>query len=80
MLRAVEKLVSAYRDGKKKMKIGNHRLEVDNNGVARFYYHRTAVCTVNPNSGGVVYDDGGYSGYSSTTRTLNSYREFFNDK
>ena len=80
MLASVEKLISAYRNGKKKMKIGNHRLEVDNEGVARFYYHWTAICTVDPNKGTVVYDDGGYSGYSSTTRALNSYKEFFNDK
>lgn len=78
MLASVEKLISAYRNGKKKMKAGNHRLEVDNEGVARFYYHWTAICTVNPNKGTVVYD---YNNFhtSSTTRSINSYREFFGE-
>lgn len=45
---------------------------------SKFYYHGNCVCVVNHASKTFTVDACGWDGYSSTTRTLNSYREFFN--
>lgn len=74
MLKSVEKLIHAANTGRKSAKCGNHSMQVKD-GVIRYYYYSTAVCTVG--NGKVVYDDGGYTGYSSTTRTLNSYKAYY---
>lgn len=75
MLKSVEKLIIDYKNGRKKATYGNHSMENDTNEV-RFYYHWTAVCTVNKKTGRAVYNNGGYN-TSSTTRTINSYASYF---
>ena len=74
MLKSVEKLIRDYKAGKKKATYGNHWMVVTNKGV-RFYYHNTAICVVD-NAGNVTYDNGGWS-TQSTTRAINSYKQYF---
>jgi len=81
MLASVEKMILANNSNKKRAKAGNHSFERVGN-VARFFYHGNCVCKVvykgnNPNSFDVFYDDCGYKGFSSTSRTLSSYCEYF---
>ena len=81
MLKAVENLIVANNEGCKSAKQGNHSFERVGN-VAKFFYHGNCVCKVvyknnNPNSFDVFYDDCGYKGFSSTSRTLSSYCEYF---
>lgn len=72
---AVDKLVSAYKKGKKEFQVGNHHLMQDEK-EARFYYHSTAICVVNKKTGKAKYDNGGW-GTSSTTRAINCYKAVF---
>ena len=76
MLKVVRNLINAVNTGKKKATCGNHWMEVSKDGVIRYYYHSTAVCTIK--NGHVVYDNGGW-GTSSTTRTINSYRQYYGE-
>lgn len=73
MLASVEKMIIAYKHGKTHAKAGNHRFELVE-GVARFYYHDTAICVVG--DGATKYTNGGWN-TPSTTRAINSYKEFF---
>lgn len=73
MLKAVETMIEAYKWGKTHAKAGNHRFELVN-GVAKFYYHDTAICVVG--DGATKYTNGGWN-TPSTTRAINSYKEFF---
>lgn len=75
MLKSVEKLINAYNAGRKKVTYGNHWMEVDEKEV-NFYYHSTAVCTVNNKTGRAVYNNGGWN-TSSTNRTISSYKSYF---
>ena len=75
MLKSVEKLIRDYKAGKKKATYGNHWMVVTNLGV-KFYYHNTAICVVD-NAGNVTYDAGQWAGSSSTTRAINSYKQYF---
>jgi len=53
-------------------KIGNHRLEISENGVRRYYYFNTAIVT---HFGNIIeIDDGGWK-TPSTTRAINSYKK-----
>lgn len=81
MLKSVEKLIIANNKGIKSAKAGNHSFERIGN-VAKFYYHGNCVCKVvykndNPNTFDVFYDDCGWGGHSSTSRTLSSYASYF---
>lgn len=76
MLKSVEKLVQAARYGKKLAKYGNHSMKQTDSHIY-YYYHGNCVCLVNKATGKAVFDTCGYDGYSSTTRTLNSYREIY---
>ena len=77
MLKSVAKLINDYYFGeRKKAKYGNHSMQVNNDGTVAFYYHNTAVCRYNPKTHKAVYDNGGWN-TSSTTRTINSYKEEF---
>lgn len=51
---------------------GNHTRDGE-----KFYYHGNCVCKVSHLHRTFHLDDCGWGGHSSTTRTLNSYREFF---
>jgi len=73
MLASVEKMILAYKHGKTHAKAGNHRFELVE-GVARFYYHNTAICIVG--NGATKYTNGGWNTLS-TTRAINSYKEYF---
>ena len=71
-MKTVEKLVRAMRDGKKHMKLGNHRMEQEN-GIVRFIYHDTAICTLNRNNGVFYTNNGGWD-TQSTNRAINAYK------
>lgn len=77
MLKAVENLIHDANKGKKSAKYGNHRMEQTEKYIF-YYYHNNCVCKVNKSTGKAVFDTCGYDGYSSTTRTLNSYKEIYN--
>lgn len=76
MLASIEKMIIAYKHGKTHAKAGNHRFELVD-GVARFYYHDTAICIVG--NGATKYTAGNWAGYPSTTRAINSYKEYFDN-
>ena len=76
MLKSVEKLVQAARYGKKKATYGNHSMEQVEKYIF-YYYHNNCVCKVDKTTGKAVFDTCGYDGYSSTTRTINSYKEVY---
>lgn len=63
-------------DSKVNMIRGNHRVEV-NGDIRKFYYFNHCVCVVNDKKETFKLDACGYEGYSSTTRTLNDYRHWF---
>ena len=73
MLKSVENLIHAVNNGRKSAKFGNHSMEQTDKKIY-FYYHGNCVCEVDKITGKVVYDFCGYEGYSSTTRTINSYK------
>ena len=73
MLTSVRNLVDF---GGRKMTIGNHRMVKEGN-LRKFYYFNHLVCLVDDNLKKFKLDDCGYSGYPSTTRTLNDYRKYF---
>lgn len=57
-------------------KLGNHRVEIQDNGEKWFYYYATVIARVNFSNRTITVNDGGW-GTSSTTRAINSYlREY----
>ena len=66
MLKAVEKLIN-----NEARVVGNHSRE-DWLKTIKFYYHSTAIATVDTLNRTITIDDGGW-GTSSTTRAINSY-------
>ena len=56
--------------------VGNHRVRVTPAG-RYFSYHNNVVCKVNDNKKEFSLDDCGWTGKSSTTRTLNCYKRYF---
>ena len=78
MLKSVENLIVAAERGVKAKTLGNHSMEQDEKEI-RYYYYWTAVCTVNKYTGKATYNDGGYK-TSSTTRTINSYKEEYGEE
>lgn len=75
MLKAVENLIYAANIGRKSARQGNHWMQVEN-GVIRYYYHNTAICTIK--DGRAVYNNGGW-GTTSTTRAINSYKSYYGE-
>lgn len=80
MMKGLEKLVKSSTD----MTVGNHRVEFIRGNVKDvehtvrgFFYHNNCVCVANDTLKKFHLDSCGYSGYSSTTRTLNDYRKHF---
>lgn len=74
MLRAIEQLLNGERTV-----VGNHRCETSNESgheIEKYYYHSTAICTVDRNIQIFTTDNGGW-GTSSTSRAINDYRDFF---
>lgn len=56
--------------------VGNHGVRVTPAG-RYFSYHNNVVCKVNDNKKEFSLDDCGWTGKSSTTRTLNCYKRYF---
>ena len=78
MLKSIQQLIEcAECNGYRRKTIGNHSMKVVGDTI-KYYYHGNNVCTVNKTTNKVTYDDCGWGGHSSTTRCLNSYREYYN--
>lgn len=58
-------------------KLGNHRVEIQDNGEKWFYYYATPIAKVNYSNRTITVDNGGY-GTSSTTRAINAYIREYN--
>ena len=71
-MKAIDNLVEARTN----KTVGNHGVRVT---PARRYfsYHNNVVCKVNDNKKEFALDDCGWTGKSSTTRTLNCYKRYF---
>lgn len=67
-MKTVEKLVASDKD----MKLGNHRLEIQQDGTEWYYYHATPIIKVDWLKNRVTVNDGGW-GTVSTTRSINAY-------
>lgn len=75
MLKSVEKLIRDARYGKKSAKYGNHSMMQTKEKIYYFYYN-TCICAVDKTTNKVKYDAS--YGSSSTTRAVNSYRQYYN--
>ena len=75
MLKAVEKLIRDANNGKKSAKYGNHRMEQTADKI-KYYYYWTCICEADKHTNKVKYDASYDS--SSTTRAVNSYRQYYN--
>lgn len=76
MLKSIEKLIYAYNCGRESAKYGNHSFQQDNR-KAYFMYHGNCVCEVDKVTNTATYSYCGWKGSSSTTRTINSYINYF---
>ena len=74
-----ETLINAWMNTQN-MTVGNHAVVCMDGMNAHFTYHGNIVCQVDALTKTFKLDDCGYKGYSSTTRCLNGYREFFSGK
>ena len=72
MMKAQQQLIKGERNS-----VGNHRRE-DKGNTTKFFYHQTAICTVNWISKFFLVDNGGWA-TSSTSRAINGYRKYFED-
>lgn len=68
-METMKKLVKATNN----MKLGNHRVEI-NEGITKYFYYATPIIIVDRVNRTLTIDNGGY-GTSSTTRAINSYME-----
>lgn len=75
MLRAIEDLISMANKGNKSAKRGNHSMEQTADKI-KYYYYWTCICEVDKTTNKVKYDAS--YGSSSTTRAVNSYRQYYN--
>lgn len=58
--------------------LGNHMVEVNEvEEIRKFKYHYNTVCVVYDSEKTFYLDDCGWGGHSSTTKTLNNYRQYF---
>lgn len=71
-MKAIDNLVEARTN----KCVGNHGVRVTPSG-RYFSYHNNVVCKVNDNKKEFALDDCGWTGKSSTTRTLNCYKKYF---
>ncbi len=79
-LKAVDNLISAAKHGQRSAVCGNHSFIRGVDGAFVFRYFGNPVCVVPDEGRGIpVYDFCGYEGYSSTTRTINSYKAEFGE-
>ena len=78
MLKSVEHLIEAANHGVKAKTLGNHSMEHDDKAIYYRYYW-TVVCQVDKVTGKATYNNGGYN-TSSTTRTINSYKEEYGEE
>ena len=78
MLASVKKLIYAYNCGRKSAKYGNHSFQQDNR-KAYFMYHGNCICEVDKATNKAIYSYCGWSGSSSTTRSINSYKDYFGE-
>ena len=77
MLKVVKELTSNYLECNKK--IGNHKRIINNkDNSIDFIYHSTIICKLFPSFKKIIINNGGWN-TSSTTRTINSYKEIFNN-
>lgn len=77
MLASVSKLVEHVLTGNRTPKrIGNHWCERRAPNYWQFFYHETCVCAADTQYMTVMFTNGGWN-TSSTTRTVNSYRDAF---
>lgn len=67
-MKCIDTLISS----KKNKRVGNHSLEITDDGTELYYYYWTVICEVNHTKGQIIINDGGY-GTSSTTRAINDY-------
>lgn len=72
MLKAIEKLLRG-----EATKVGNHSVQKLGR-FNKYYYHQTAICTVDLENRTFIVNDGGY-GTPSTSRAINDYRKHFLD-
>ena len=75
MLKAVENLIHDANKGRKSAKYGNHHMEQTDKTI-KYYYYWTCICEVDKTTNNVKYDAS--YGTSSTTRAVNSYRQYYN--
>lgn len=74
-MKAIKTLIDAAFTGAAVGNKGNHGFNRDESrNVIEFYYHLNRVCVVNLNTKSFKLDHCGYK-TSSTTRTLNAYRD-----
>ena len=71
-MKSIDTLVTAITN----KTVGNHKVRVTPAG-RYFSYHNNVVCKVNDNKKEFALDDCGWAGKSSTTRTLNCYKQYF---
>lgn len=69
MLKGVKALCEGSKSAGNHHRVGN-----------KFFYHGNNVCTVDHIEKTFHLDSCGWGGHSSTTRTLNSYKEFFSGR
>ena len=79
MLRSIETLIRLAEDNiVSEARRGNHWFISDNHNIY-YYYHATCICIVPHALPIIKYDNGGWN-TSSTTRAINSYREYYQDR
>lgn len=76
MLKSVEKMIKAANDGKFKTTAGNHWMERYSDNEIHYGYHSTVICKVK--HGKVTYNNGGWNTLS-TTRAINSYKQYYGE-
>jgi len=78
-MKTIQKLIEAAADRGKGKSLGNHSFTRYEKEI-RFAYHGNIVCYWNTGENVFRLDDCGWKGYSSTTRTLNSYRRILSQE
>ena len=74
MLKCVYQLASG-----KRQKVGNHEVVKEGSFIFHFFHYWTEICTADVLNKTFKVNHGGYY-TSSTTRAINSYREYFTSK
>lgn len=66
-------------ESKKNLRIGNHRVEICENGMRKFIYFKTCICLVDDVNKTFFIDNGGWDTVS-TNKAIGSYRSYFSMK